>query len=290
MLEIFLIKTLRRKGLLDLLLKIYSEEADYYKTIKKKEHYYSLRIGIQAGLIKLKEDHKNYKNIVEFTEIGYQIFEMIHLYATEIKSLNKIDIEIIQFFSKLNNNQITSVELLNNLYFSKKTVLKHIENVLNLGFLRKNNGLLKSSKKGKQFWQTIDNLSDILYENSNFKHGLPIIHYLIINNLVEAGILHVLRHEELGRTTITNMCKILFLPRDTVLRVIKRMGKKQLINLSDNKKVVFSNNLTEQYQLTLDIIVVSNVLLSKYSNSVPNVRGEIIKHIQKLIDLKEETS
>ncbi len=289
MLEIFLIKTLRRKGLLDLLYKIYSEEADYYKT-KKKELYYSLRIGIQAGLIKMKEDHKNYKNIVEFTEIGNQIFERIHSYTTEIKSLNKIDIEIIQFFSKLNNNQINSVELLNNLYFSKKTVLKHIENILNLGFLRKNNGLLEFSKKGRQFWQTIDNISDILYENSNFKHGLPIIHYLIINNLVEAGILHLLRHEELGRTTITNMCKSLFLPRDTVLRVVKRMGKKQLINLSENKKIVFSNNLTEQYQLTLDIIIVSNVLLSKYSNSVPNVRGKILKHIQELIDLKEETS
>lgn len=287
MLEIFLIKTLRRKGLLDLLLKIYSEDAGYYRIKNKNEHYYSLRIGIQAGLIKLKEDHEKYKNIVEFTEIGFELFENIHSYTTEIKSLNRIDLKIIQFFSKLDNNQINSIELINNLYFSKKTILKHIENILNLGLLRKNNSLLKLTKKGRKFWQIVDNISDILYDNSNFKHGLPILHYLIINNLIEAGIFHLLRHEELGRTTIINLCKSLFLPRDTVFRVIKRMEKKQLINLSNNKKVISSNNLTEQYQLTLDIIVVSNVLLSKYGNSVPNVRGEILKHIQKLIDRGE---
>ena len=285
MLELFFFRTIKREYLLDLLINISKQDLNYDNIKENQKKTRAFRIGKHSGLIETYQKVDSSKRFIQFTEVGKKLFQDITSFVNEIKKINLTDLRILNFLFKNKNKEANQIQLFNLLSFNRNTIKKHIDLLFEIKFLKKNqNGKIELSNKGNNFIQNLEKISDFLFQRSNFKHDLPRIHYIIMNNLVEAGILHVLRHDEIGRISISNLCKTLYLPRDTILRVLKRMKKNQIIDLSENNKIISSNDLTELYQLTLDIIVVSDLILRKKEESIPKIRGIILQHMQKLID------
>ncbi len=281
-----MLRTLKRKDFLNLLTKVNDNEINYNKIRLSKRGGILLRIGKSIGLINLVEDFKTTTKKINFSDVGKQIFQIIQPFINEIKKINKTDIAILFFLENHNKNQIQHTNLIKSLWYCKKTILNHVKTLLKINFITINEDLIELTNTGVEFLRCYEDLSDLLFEKSSFKHGLPELHYLIINNLIEAGILHILRHNKLGRTTILDLTRNLYLPRDTILRTLKKLFKKRIIDLSNDNQIISSNNLTEQYQLTLDILVVSDILLRKKNDTLPNIRAQILEHLQILIDKK----
>jgi len=289
LLEIFLLRTLKRKYIIDFLVQINENQMNYNKVKNKARQNRLVRIGKHSGLVKITQaDASNNKYIV-LTDIGKIIFQFLTPFVEDIKKINLTDIGILDFFFKNKIKKINQFELVKSLSYCKKTISNHINILLEREYLFLENNTIVISKKAKDFFQNLDKISDILFEKSNFKHSLPEIHLIIMSNLIEAGILHVLRHVDRGRTSITNLCRSLYLSRDTILRVLKKMKKNKIIHLSNDNNIVSSNDLTELYQLTLDIIVVSDLILKTSKSSIPKIRGLILAHLQKLIDIGESS-